>query len=108
MFRWRRFRRVSVESFSKSVIQDFHPIQGREAIILALELMKSPSDPEKHLLRHATSAMLSVCYHSPPAISLDDPAIMGIAKHVARLWRELQPGARLVEIFTWLRYVPSR
>ena len=29
--RWRRFRRPAVEGFSKSVVQDFYPIQSHEA-----------------------------------------------------------------------------
>ena len=106
--RWRRFRRVAVEGFSKSAVEDFHPIQGREAIMLALALMKSPSALEKHLQRHAWSIMLSINYHFPPVDSEDDPIVVGVAKHVDRLLREMQPGARLVEFFTWMRYIPSQ
>jgi hypothetical protein len=92
--RWRRFRRVAVEGFSKAAVQHLHPIQGREAIILALALMKSPSTLEKHLQRHAWSIMLSVNHHFPPVDSEDDPVV---ANHVERLLHEMQPGTRLVE-----------
>ncbi|KAI9445682.1 cytochrome P450 [Lactarius psammicola] len=105
---WRRFRRVAVEGFSKSAVQHFHPIQGREAIMLALVLMKNPSTLGKHLQRHAWSIMLSVNYHFPPVDSEDDPIVAGVAKHVERLLHEMQPGTRLVEFFTWMRYIPSR
>ena len=97
-----------MEGFSKAAVQYFHPIQGREAIMLALELMKSPSNLEKHLQRHAWSVMLSVNYHIPPVVSEDDPVVVGVAQHVERLSHEMQPGARLVEFFTWMRYIPSR
>src|SRR6266702_997175 len=106
--RWRRFRRVVVEGFSKSVVHRFHPIQGREAIMLALALIKSPSNPERHLQRHASSIMLSVNYNFPPVDSEDDPAVVGVTNHVERMLHEMQPGARLVEFFTWMRYIPSR
>lgn len=108
LHRWRRFRRVAVEGLSKSVVQKFYPIQGREAIMLALALMKSPSALEKHFQRHAWSIMLSINYHFPPVNSEDDPVVVGVAKHVERLLHEMQPGARLVEFFTWMRYIPSR
>ncbi len=106
--RWRRFRRVAVESFSKSVVHRFHSIQGREAINLALALIMDPSNPPQHLQRHAASIMLSINYSLPPVDSEDDPAVVGITTHNDRLLYELQPGSRLVEFFTWMRYIPSR
>ncbi|KAI0301719.1 cytochrome P450 [Multifurca ochricompacta] len=84
---WRRFRRASVDSFSKSAISRFHPIQNREAIMLALALMKSPSALEKHFQRHISSTY---------------------SDQVGRLLHEIEPGVRLVEYFPWLRYIPSR
>jgi hypothetical protein len=106
--RWRRLRRVAVEGFSKSAVPNFYPIQAREALILGLTLIGSPSDPEKHFQRHASSIMLSVNYHFPPVESEDDPVVVGVSKHVERIVREMEPGARLVELFTWMRYIPSR
>ncbi|KAI9457946.1 cytochrome P450 [Lactarius psammicola] len=105
---WRRFRRVAVESFSKSTVHRFHPIQGREAIVLALSLIKNPSNPLQHLMRHAASIMMSTNYDYPPLESEADAAVVGITTHNDRLLYELQPGNRLVEFFTWLRYIPSR
>ena len=106
--RYRRLRRVAVEGFSKSVVPDFYPIQSREALILALALMKNPSYPEKHLQRHASSIILSINYHFPPVDSEDDTVVVGVVKHVERMMHEMQPGARLVEFLTWMRYIPSR
>jgi cytochrome P450 len=105
---WRRLRRVTVEGYSKSAVPEFYPIQGREALMLALALIKNPPDTEKHLQRHGSSIMLSVNYHLPPVDSEDDPIIVGVMKHVERLMHETQPGSRLVEFFTWMRYIPSR
>ncbi|KAH8977890.1 cytochrome P450 [Lactarius hatsudake] len=105
---WRRFRRVAVEGFYKSAVKHFHPIQGREALMLALALMKNPSTLRKHLQRHAWSIMFTVNYHFQPIDSEDDPFIVGLAKQTERLLHETSPGARLVEFFTWMRYIPSR
>ncbi len=106
--RWRRLRRVVVEGFSKSAVHHFHPIQSREAIMLALALIKSPSDPEKPLQRHGLSIMLSINYHFPPVDSEDDPVVVGVINHVERVLHEMLPGTRLVEFFPWMRYIPSR
>ncbi|KAI9443599.1 cytochrome P450 [Lactarius indigo] len=105
---WRRFRRLTVEGFSKTASQHFHPIQGREALMLALAMIKGPSDLKKHLQRHSWSIMLSANYHSPPVDSENDPVVVGIAKHADRLLHQVEPGARLVELFTWMKYIPSR
>ncbi|KAF8258901.1 cytochrome P450 [Lactarius quietus] len=105
---WRRFRRVAVEGFSKSAVPNFYPIQAREALILALSLIKNPPDAEKHVQRHASSIMLSANYDFLPVESEDDPVVVGIVEHVERMMHEMQPGARLVEFFTWMRYIPSR
>ena len=107
-YRLRHFRRIAVEGFSKSAVQRFHPIQNREAIMLALALIKSPPTQEKHFQRHASSIILSVNYHLPPTESEDDPWVVGIKSHVRRLLHELHPGTRLVEYFPWMRHIPSR
>ncbi|KAI0253657.1 hypothetical protein BJV78DRAFT_160037 [Lactifluus subvellereus] len=93
---------------SKSMGPSFYPIQNQEAVILALALVKCPSDVVKHLQRHASSIMLSVMYHFPPLESENDPVVVRIRQHIERWIRKLQPGARLVEFLPWLRYVPSR
>ncbi len=107
-YRLRRFRRVTVEGFSKSAVQHFHPIQNREAIVLALALMKSPPTLEKHFHRHSASIMFSVNYHFPPVESEDDSCVVELEDHIRRFLRETRPGTRLVEYLPWLRYIPSR
>ncbi|KAF8267197.1 cytochrome P450 [Lactarius quietus] len=96
---WRRFRRPTVEGFSKTAVRHFHPIQNREAITLAL----SP----KQFQRHTWSGLLSIVYNHPPAESEDDPVVAGVANHILRIMHEVHPGMRLVELFPWMKYIPS-
>ncbi|KAH9059152.1 cytochrome P450 [Lactarius vividus] len=105
---WRRFCRPAVEGFSKSVVPDFYPVQSHEAIMLALALINSAHSVKKHVQRHAWSITLTINYHLPPVESEDDLVIIGIVDHVQRVTHELEPGARLVEFFSWIRYIPSR
>jgi hypothetical protein len=63
---------------------------------------------EKHFYRHASSIMLSINYHLPPAESEDDPNVVGVEKQARRLLYEVKPGTRIVEYIPWLRYIPSR
>ncbi|KAI9450881.1 cytochrome P450, partial [Lactarius psammicola] len=103
---WRRFRRPTVEAFSKTAVQHFHPIQNREAIMLALAFLKNPPSPEQ-FHRHMWSSLLSINYHHPPVESEDDPVVAGVAGHVLRIMHEVHPGMRLVEFFPWMKYIPS-
>ena len=96
-----------MDSFSKSGVSLFHPVLHREAIILALELMKNPSDREALLRRHSLSIMLSINYNLPPAQSDSDPLILEIIERTRNISQSLEPGAHLVELFPWLRYAPS-
>ncbi|KAH9047990.1 cytochrome P450 [Lactarius deliciosus] len=73
----------------------------------ALSLIKSPPTI-KHFQRHAWSIVLSINYHLPPVESEDDPVITRIVDHVLRVLHELEPGARLVEYFPWMRYIPNK
>ncbi|KAH9165024.1 cytochrome P450 [Lactarius sanguifluus] len=103
----RRFRRATMDSFSKSGVSIFQPVQHREAMMLALDLMKNPPDRETHLRRHSMSIMLSINYHLPPAQSESDPLLVGITDRIRHISHTLEPGAHLVEFFPWLRYAPS-
>ena len=89
-------------------VQNFYPIQNREAIMLALALIKSPPTLEKHFYRHASSIMLSVNYHLPPVESEDDPNVVAVEKHARRFLHEMESGTRMVEYLPWLRYIPDR
>ncbi|KAI0301687.1 cytochrome P450 [Multifurca ochricompacta] len=105
---WRRFRRASLDSFSKSASPRFYPIQHREAMMLAQALMSNPLDMDRHFRRHTSSIMLSINYHLPPVETEKDPVVLGIVDHARRLLHELRPGARLVEYFPWMRHFPGR
>ena len=106
ILRWRRFRRPTVDGFSKTAVQHFRPIQSREAIMLALALMKNSPSPQQ-FQRHTWSALLSMTYNHPPAESGDDPVIAGVANFILRMMHEIQPGMRLIEFFPWFKYIPS-
>ncbi len=90
-----------MDSFSKSGVSLFQPIQHREATMLALDLMnlKGPSYRETHLRRHSLSIMLSINYHLPPAQSESDPLLLAIIDRTWQVSHALEPGVHLVEFF---------
>jgi len=101
-------RKATHEGFNKSVTKRYHPVQYREAILLASALFSQPSRWDAHFRRSAASSVMSMVYGTPPVTSEDDPSVKNVNDHVARLTRANLPGAHLVELFPWMRYLPSR
>ena len=106
--RWRRMRRAGHEGLSKSVVESVKRPQFNEAIFLASGLLSQPATADNHLRRAAASMIMSVAYDVPPIVSELDPGVKAINDFVARIARAALPGSYLVELFPWMRYIPSR
>lgn len=44
-------RRAAHEALHRGLVKDYHPIQTIEATIMLKDMLESPQDWEKHLLR---------------------------------------------------------
>ncbi|KAH9958534.1 cytochrome P450 [Lactifluus volemus] len=107
---WRRMRKASNEWFSKESVKQFHEIQMTEAVILASDSLAKPARLEQNYRRSSASMVLSVIYGQPPIKSEDNHIVDSdlIDNFLYRLTRAAYPGAYLVEVFPWMRYIPSR
>jgi cytochrome P450 len=106
--RWRRMRRASSDSFSKSAVRNYHAIQTKEAVLLAWNLLANPADLDKQFRRTAASMIMSVLYDLPPVESDNDPNVSRVKEHMARLVASTTPGAHWVEFLPWMKYIPKR
>ena len=108
--RWRRFRRASHEALTKRVIQNYHPIQMKEATILVSSLLRHSTNhnPDVHFKRLAVSTTMSIVYDYPTILSDRDYAVEGIEKLTDHLGRALTMGSYFVDIFPWMKYIPAR
>ena len=68
-------RRASQEALAKSVVQRYHPIQIKEANILATSLLNNPKDRRQHFVRAGASAIMAILYDYPSLPSEHDKAI---------------------------------
>ena len=114
-FQWylcsfRRMRRAAHEALTKRVVQNYHPIQTKEAIILASSLIKPSADIDlsQEFHRTAASTILSIVYDYPTLESINDPVVKNIEDYVLRLGKALRPGKYLVDILPWMMYIPER
>src|SRR5712691_9712057 len=107
---WRRMRRATHEALTKRVVQNYHPLQTKEATILSSSLLSPSATPnlEKHFHRSAASTILSILYDYPTLKSIHDPTLEKIEEYILRTSHAAIPGTYFVDIFPWMMYIPER
>ena len=107
---WRRFRRAAHEAFTKRAIQNYHPVQIKEATILVSSLLTHSANHKQdgQFKRLAASKIMSIVYDYPTLLSEHDYAVEEIEKYVRRLAKALMMGSHFVDIFPWMKYIPAR
>ncbi|KZV76685.1 cytochrome P450 [Peniophora sp. CONT] len=104
--RFKIYRRILQSALNPKAIQDYRSLQTREANALLRRLHERPTDFATHLRRNAGTVILELAYgwtvqgDSDPFVKLIEDGF----KVQAALVR---PGAYYVEIFPWLRFVPT-
>jgi len=102
-------RKAAREALNEVVLKnDHHPFFLREAVILAFGLIKDATNPNNHIQRASSSAVVAMIYDKESLKSTEDPLIAWLHEFGCRFLRAAMPGAHLVEIFTWMRHIPSR
>jgi hypothetical protein len=106
--RWRRTRRAAHEILTKVVVRDYHPVFGKEAILLASAILDNPDALDKQIQRAAASATMSILYDYPTVENEQDEIITQIHTFIDRMSVASAPGANLVERFPWMLHIPAR
>ena len=109
---WRCLRRAAHEALTKKAIQNYHPIQMKEATILVSSLLRRSvnhnQDGHWQFKRLGASTIMSIAYDYPTVLSEHDDAVEGIEKCVRRLSQAMIMGSYFVDIFPWMKYIPAR
>ena len=104
---WRRMRRSAHEALTKVAVQQYHPIQTKEATILVSALLADPENRERHFQRTAASAIMSILYDYPTLTSWQDKAVQDMNGPVQQI-KQAQFWMARVEICPWLLHIPQR
>ncbi|KAF8469809.1 hypothetical protein DFH94DRAFT_609101, partial [Russula ochroleuca] len=99
--------RAAQEALTKVAVQCYHPIQAKEATILASTLLVNPENRDQHFQQATASTMLSILYDFPTLTSVQDKAIQEIDSTVNSSARAAV-GTSLIEFFPWTVYIPQR
>ena len=107
---WRRIRRAAHEALTKRVVQSYHPIQMKEATILVSSLLKPSANLklDEHFKRLAASTIMSIVYDYPTIMTEHNHAVEEIEKYNDRMSRATVVGTYLVDVFSWMNYIPAR
>jgi cytochrome P450 len=101
-------RRASHDALTKSAVQRYHPIQTKEANILAASLLKNPQDRRQHFMRAAASTIMAILYDYPSLPSEHDNAIEQVERITQWFSLIVGIGTSLVEYFPWMLHIPQR
>ena len=103
-------RRAAHESLTKRVVQNYQPIQTKEATILVSSLLAPSANLKQyqHFKRLAASTIMSIVYDYPTIMSEHDQAVEKIEKYLDRISSALTVGSYFVDIFPWMNYIPAR
>ena len=102
-------RRAAHEALTKRAVQNYYPIQTKEATTLASSLVSSSNvDLPMEFHRAGASTIMSIVYDYPTLESPNDPNVRNIEDFMLRITSAMTPGRYLVDIFPWMMYIPER
>ena len=103
-------RRAAHEALTKRAVQNYHPIQMKEATILVSSLLKPSANLQQdwHFKRLAASIIMSIVYGYPTILSENDLGLKKIERYNYRLVKSALMGSYFVDIFPWMEYIPER
>jgi hypothetical protein len=114
---WRRLRKMYLPNLNrvdesnhiglmKSAALTYRPIQENESKRLAMDLVRSPENFEKHLERYAASVVMTVAY-GKRVDDMNDPAVQMVLEMMQYMASLNVPGRFLAESFPILAKFPD-
>lgn len=104
--KWKKNRQQLHPFLDLSAINNYIERQTRDSHVLLKELLSSPEDFYTHIRKGVGSTIMKIVY-GHEVESFDDPYIQLVEEAIDYVGHATRPGAFMVEIFPWLRYVPE-
>ncbi|GJJ10961.1 hypothetical protein Clacol_005190 [Clathrus columnatus] len=104
--RWRRNRTYFHQFFNQTAVENYHDIQIKYTKTLLKRLYQSPEDYQTHVRYIIGALVLEVSYGIQP-MSETDPFIVLSETTIQRVIEAGIPGTYLVDIFPFLKHIPS-
>ncbi|TCD66655.1 hypothetical protein EIP91_001073 [Steccherinum ochraceum] len=104
--RWRAHRQMFHKHFHPTDAHEYHGLQLQAVRKFLLMAMRSPQHTRKYIRQMVTSIIVSVFY-GKQIKSMDDEYVVTAEIATEGLSIAAIPGGHLVEIFSFLKYIPS-
>ncbi|KAG1744920.1 cytochrome P450 [Suillus paluster] len=98
--RFRRMRRAMHTHLQPAAAAAYHPLQSEYAKKFVMGLLDDPH----HFEEHARS--MKIAYGKTTPTSVSDPEVIRAVEGVDMVLAALKPGAYMVDIIPWLKYIP--
>ncbi|ESK89576.1 cytochrome p450 [Moniliophthora roreri MCA 2997] len=105
--KWRSMRRAAHEALNVRASTRYYPMQMREGIRLAMDLLESPEHCRDHVHRFTSSEITSLLYNNPPMQSSQDPVIAFLDSFIDTVSKATSPSTYLANHTPILEYVPE-
>ncbi|KAG2034133.1 cytochrome P450 [Suillus americanus] len=103
---WRRMRRALHTHLQPKSAEEYQPLQVSHAKNVVLDILEDPANFQNHAATYAATTITKVAYGKTTPTSATDPEARLIRENFQLLRKTLRPGAYLVDVIPWLKYLP--
>ncbi|KIJ26608.1 hypothetical protein M422DRAFT_191996 [Sphaerobolus stellatus SS14] len=103
---WRTHRRTMHSRFHSGASGAYNPIEKKHTRLLLRNLLHEPEAFTQHLLFNAGAIIIEIAY-GMNLKDKDDPYLSKAQQVVRAMDETAVPGAFLVDLIPWLKYIPS-
>ncbi|KAG1836856.1 cytochrome P450 [Suillus subluteus] len=103
---WRRMRRALHTHLQPKSAEEYQPLQMSHAKNMVLDILEDPANFQNHAATYAATTITKVAYGKTTSTSATDPEARLIRENFQLLRKTLRPGAYLVDVIPWLKYIP--
>lgn len=103
---WRRMRRALRTHLQPKSAEEYQPLHMSHAKNMVLDILEDPANFQNHAATYAATTITKVAYGKTTPTSATDPDAILVRENFQILRKTLRPGAYLVDMIPWLKYLP--
>ncbi|KAG1795220.1 cytochrome P450, partial [Suillus variegatus] len=103
---WRRMRRALHTHLQPKSAEEYQPLHMSHAKNMVIIILEDPVNFQNHVATYAATTITKVAYGKTTPSSANDPEARLVRENFQLLRQTLRPGAYLVDMIPWLKYLP--
>ncbi|KAG1902995.1 cytochrome P450 [Suillus fuscotomentosus] len=103
---WRRMRRALHTHLQPKSAEEYEPLHMSHAKNMVIDILEDPANFQNHAATYAATTITKVAYGQTTPTSATDPETIFFRENLRLLRTTLRPGAYIVDMFPWLKYLP--